>query len=394
MKKSQIKTLFLSMVLLLTAGIPAASSANEDSGCSVEKTGPYEATVTFSPPLNQVDTEIWRKINAGNFGKIAQVPWPQTQYVDSGLPPDSDVSYRTKLVGGLNFCEAGSIRTDPPQDGPYRAFSDSSEWNKPLPADAPVHPNSAAIINEIRGYANGPSPRIVRGAWAEPMYFADAADPVCTPPGSFAPVHVPPEATPAPTSDAQLTIFDLAGGTVVKFWQATRNGNCFNFNGISQYELASNGLHKDLPESDSPNNFGHRGYPPALHGARVEEVQAGVIRHVIKVALDKTAECHHYPGQGHESGKGGVLTCEGLILRIKPSIDLSTRGLTPGMLVIAEAMQDYGVVIGDTGGVMMAYKVEANQEADWDALGVTTLGFNGKVTIDDFEVIQAGYHRP
>jgi hypothetical protein len=276
----------------------------------------------------------------------------------------------------------------------YRAFSATSEWNKPLPASAPLATNSSSIIAEIKSYANGPSPRIVTGSWAEPVFWGQASDPACKPGNLFAPVHIPASAKPAPTSDSQLTIYDVAGGTVVKFHHATRNGSCFTAENYEQYELASNGLMKTVTGSNSTKNYGHRGYATPLHGVRLDEVKAGAIKHVIKVALDKTAECHFYPGAGHESGKGGKLTCEGLILRIKPSIDLGTRGLTPGMLVIAKAMQDYGVVVGDTGGVMMALKVEAFHDTEWKNLGVTTLGFNGKLTIDDFVVVQPGYHRP
>ena len=41
---------------------------------------------------------------------------------------------------------------------------------------------------------------------------------------------------------------------------------------------------------------------------------------------------------------------EGLRLRIKPSINLHALGLHPQALAIAQAMQTYGVYLGDSGG--------------------------------------------
>jgi hypothetical protein len=288
---------------------------------------------------------------------------------------------------------------------PYRAFSDTSEWNKRLPIDAPIDPNSQAIIDEIKTYPNGGYPRLGGGAWAEPIYWATAADRAYTidPSGAgptLVDVHIPFGARPANTSDAQMAVFDTAKGTVFNLWRASFDGTTWTASGSSEFDLSSNGLACPLIESnrDCPMNSGHRGFPAAIHAVRYDEVQAGAVNHVIKVGLDETAPCNAYPASGHEMRKGGVLTCEGLILRIKPSIDLMARGLRAGPLVIARAMKRYGVVIGETGGTAMSVKLE-NLAAEgrterWSTLGVTSMALEGKLTFDDFVVIRAGYHRP
>ena len=287
----------------------------------------------------------------------------------------------------------------------FRAFSADSEWNKPLPDNAPVAANSDQIIAEIKTYVNGGYPRLVTSEpWAEPIYFTTTNDAMgdvsCLPIN----VRVPANLVGATGSDNQATVYDRQTGVVYKVRQFTVNQSTTPWTvsvngGCSLYYLASNGLEGSLPESDEDRNFGHRGYPPALHGVRYDEVAAGEINHVIKVALDKTAACHVYPGSGDESSKGGVVTCEGLILRIKPSVDLRARGLADGALVIATAMQKYGVVIGDTGGVAMEIKLEnltvEGRSQSWADFGITSADmFQGKLTFDDFEVIQPGYHRP
>jgi IPT/TIG domain len=287
-----------------------------------------------------------------------------------------------------------------PTGGTYRAFSPSSEWNRLLPAQTLLHAESAAIIAEIKGYVSddGDYPRLSTGAWAEPIYWSDAGDPTYTvDPTRFGPtlldVHIPAEAQAANTNDAQLTVFDMGMGVVFKLWHATFTGGRWTADGTEQYALLSNGLDCRLPESDvdCPMNMGHRGYPAAIHAVRYDEVAAGVINHVLKVSLARTAECVVFPGYSYESGRGGVLTCEGLIMRLKPSIDLRARGLTGGPLVIARAMKRYGVVVGDTGGNAMTLKVEnlaAESRAEsWATLGVTSRAFAGKISFDDFQVV-------
>jgi hypothetical protein len=102
--------------------------------------------------------------------------------------------------------------------GVYRAFSDSSEWNRPIPKDAPIDEESGRIIAEIQTYSNGGYPRLSIGSWSEPVYFSDADDPIYTvDPWRYGPtvvgVHIPRGAGPAPTSDGQMTVFDRPRGS-------------------------------------------------------------------------------------------------------------------------------------------------------------------------------------
>jgi hypothetical protein len=296
--------------------------------------------------------------------------------------------------------------------GIYRAFESTSEWNQPLPANAPIDRQSGAIIAEIETYDKGVYPRITTGSWADPLYWARTGDPTYTiKPVRWGPtlrgVRIPRGANPAATPDAQMTVFDLVGGTVFKLYHAVFNpaSDSWAADGTSQYSLQSNGLACSLPESDRdcPMNMGHRGYPPGIHAVRYDEVVNGIgggpgITHVLKIALDRTAACHVYPGAGHESNKGGILTCEGLVLRINPSIDLNARGLSPGCLQIARALQTYGAVVGDTSGVAMEIKAEnlavEGRPESWSDVGITNSCFQGRITFNDFEVIARGYHRP
>jgi hypothetical protein len=324
----------------------------------------------------------------------------------------------TTLVSSLVAVGLGSARVTRPAGEPirlmpiagtppYRAFSDSSEWNKRLPAKTPRSKKSDQIIAELKSF--DPSvqyPKFAIGTWALPVYFARKTDPVYTiRPRDYGPtlyrIHIPLGAKPGQNADAPMVVFDRTRSVVFELIHGVYDAQRRTWSavGTSLYGLASNGLSCALPESNRtcPMNSGHRGIPPAIHAVRYGEVKAGAVRHVIKVALDRTGECHVYPASGHEDGQGGKI-CEGTILRIKEGVDLSRRRLSYGCLVIAKAIKRYGVVVGDTGGTPMQMKLE-NLELEgrpqrWSSLGVTENCFKGKISFNDFVAVRLGYHRP
>jgi len=278
---------------------------------------------------------------------------------------------------------------------PVRAFSNVSEWNRPLSTSAPVDPSSAAFVRELKGFNSSvQSPRLDDGAWGQPIYWATQGDPeYVIPPLPFA-VRIPIGAVPAPTSDAQLTVFDVGRGYVIGLQKATFDGGTWQARWTAIYYLGSNGLAGTLPESDDPRNRGHWGCPPALHAVRWDEVQAGQIGHVLKVAIRDTAPAYVYPAAGNGSGSGTIPV--GAVFRIKPTVDLRARGLQGPALVIATAMQQYGVVVADKTGVPLALKLE-NLAAEgrpqrWSDIGIGPKSLSS-VTFDDFQCVKLGYHR-
>jgi hypothetical protein len=278
---------------------------------------------------------------------------------------------------------------------PYRAFSDASEWNRTLPANAPVDPSSDAFVRVLKGFNTSvPYARLDDGAWAQPVYWAKLGDPeYAIPPLPFT-VRIPAGAVPAATSDAQLTVFDIARGYVIGLQKASFDGRTWRAGWTAIYYLGSNGLSGDLPESDDPRNRGHWGCPPPLYAVRWDEVQAGAIRHVLKVAIRQTTSAHVYPASSNGSGSGMIPV--GAVFRIKPTVDLRARGLQGAALVIATAMQQYGVEVSDITGVPMALKLEnlaaEGRSQRWADIGIGPKSLSS-VTFDDFQCVKLGYHR-
>lgn len=288
----------------------------------------------------------------------------------------------------------------------YVPFSDNSYWNTPLKKDAPVNNWSAEIISYLK---SDNSPDYVQisgtgsdGSWGNPVYWASKSDHAyriknetgCPDlPPEMSAMRIPHGADPDPTDDASMTVYDLAKGVVYALWHASYSTSTDTWSscGGSVYYVDSNGLAGSLPQSDESRNQGHRGVPPSAFAVRWDEIQAGEIDHVLKIAVDTTKCRHVFPMTGDECGTTNQnAPSEGTRIRIKRSVDLSKMGLSRAALVVATALQKYGALIADQSSGSASLKVEnvVAEGRGWlwkDVLNVDSLS---KIPFGDYEVMQ------
>ena len=258
----------------------------------------------------------------------------------------------------------------------FRAFSPDSWWNTPLPDDAALHPHGPEILDYLRtAPGSGPGCLTLAGAgdspWGQPIYWASDSDQTYDLGGKagielpeLSRLRIPRGARPASNSDGSMTIYDVEQGFVVALTDASYDpdSDSWSADGATVTYLESNGLRVETGRSDDPRNRGtHRGNNGATMAASWDEVQAGAIRHVLKIAVGpELSQDYVFPmvgSDGDYKGDDPAVPPEGLRLRIKPSVDLDALGLHPEARVIAEALQRYGVYIGDSGGTT-ALKLE------------------------------------
>ncbi|OGK32995.1 hypothetical protein A3F57_01745, partial [Candidatus Roizmanbacteria bacterium RIFCSPHIGHO2_12_FULL_36_11] len=285
---------------------------------------------------------------------------------------------------------------------PYRAFSNDSYWNTPFPANAPIDPNNSKYIADSQNPSNTQNflqftaaPGTSQG-FGQPIYWASVSDKLYTiTDGSrTVQVHIPSNARPATGSDAQITIYDLSTDQVVGMSGASYNSSTDKWTvggTIDRYILSSNGLDSKAAGSNDSRNTGHRGTTSAVRAVRLDEVRAGAIRHRLACFWWATGiqDINHYwPMVGDEGAKGGIVP-EGIVIRIKPSVNLSTRGLSSPALVIAKALQDYGCLITDNSGSGNRLKLEINEPA-WQQIGLTYNALS-PIPWSDWEFVKGGY---
>jgi hypothetical protein len=277
---------------------------------------------------------------------------------------------------------AGEPTSDPPSnDGgaagnSFRAFEADSWWNTLLPASAPLDPNGDAVLNYLRtAPESGSGCLSLAGTgdspWGQPVYWARNTDQsydlhgvANNRPPELDSLRIPQIAQRADTGDGNMTIFDRSRGyvTLLTDAQYDQSNDSWSASGATVTYLDSNGLHVGTGFSDNPNNTGsHRGNNGATSVVRYDMVQAGAITNVLKISSGpEVAERWVFPmigSDGHYAGSDADVPPQGLRLRLKPTLDLNDFGLAPQALVIAKAIQQYGVYIGDSGGTT-ALKLE------------------------------------
>jgi len=290
--------------------------------------------------------------------------------------------------------ETGATDPSPSPGGllARRPYTDASPWNTPIPSNVAVNPNSAASVATITAQiTSDPS------QYTYPVYFVDSTTPmrsvVLT--GVFSDVSgfgisdqslqilsAPLVRVPARESfsaaagtDGQIVIIDIKTGDEWMFWRLREDaaGNWFATNG-AHYNVYWDG---HPPRSSTGQGFTSRGAGVTYLSGLVRpwEVQQGRIDHALAFAYDYPAPKWIYPA-AKSDGKNADPDAlpEGARLQLDPAMtesELRAAGCSTAAIVIARAMQQYGMYVIDNSGrpkIMLEYNGTANPA--WSTLGV------------------------
>lgn len=300
---------------------------------------------------------------------------------------------------------------EPVPTTPYRAFADDSWWNTPLPSDAPLNPHADEILDYLRTAAeSGRGCLTLAGAqdgpWGQPIYWAKPSDPSYDVEGvkgerppELERLRIPDGARAADNNDGSMTLYDRAKGYVVALTDADfdRRSGEWSASGATVTYLDSNGLHVATGRSDDRRNRGtHRGNNGATMAVTVEEVRAGEVRHVVKVAGGpEMADRAVFPmigSDGDYQGADPAVPPQGLRFRIREDVDLEDVVDHPEALVIARGLQRYGFYLGDSGGTTALKLENTVAEGEGQLWNITADALCGlPFTSEYWDVIDEGY---
>ena len=166
----------------------------------------------------------------------------------------------------------------------------------------------------------------------------------------FVDVPVPVDARPAAGTDGALTVYDPGADTVWEFWQMRRAKT-------GGWEACWGGRIDDVSTTDGvfPHPYGvsASGLLVAAGAVSVAEAKRGRIEHALGLGVLDAARLPAVPAtrsDGTLSEPSAVR--EGQRLRLDPSIDVTTLGLTPFGVMVARAAQEYGFVVMDRSGAV------------------------------------------
>jgi hypothetical protein len=267
-------------------------------------------------------------------------------------------------------------------------FSRSSIWNLPVATTATFQVLSSAQ-NVNLGGAQAPTVGIGCNytSWSIPVYQASVSDPMCSvhwvdfnsvDHGTYN-INIPTGAIPTNGEDGNMDVIDPDRQHVHEL---------FYVHGTSPSFTVANYVTNDLTGS-AFNTYGIRAYGGSTLGGLVREadVQAGVIRHALALALVTTQLYAYLDGQsvcrgfvwpaisqdqtacvtdvvGPYSGLNPI----GTYAAIPKTVNLSSLGFaTTQGLMMAHAAQDYGVYIVDRTTQADAFYAEPAVDASWIA---------------------------
>jgi hypothetical protein len=307
-------------------------------------------------------------------------------------PPKGTVALSV-LVTACCLLPAGSAAVPPARAAVEGCYFPSSFFCEPLAPNAPIDPDSAAMVAEVRNMAQGLGPDSPNGrqvtsraginydAYAPMLYTVpagqrrvavalDSGDPDLRA-ALAAGVPIPPEARPATGTDRQLIVYQPSTDTMWELWRARKDI-------IGAWHARWGGVIGDV--SQNPGHYEDAvvgGYAeshtwggpaagiPNLPGLiTVDQLRSGVIGHAL--VFSTWANNPHrwvYPAQRTDGRCRGLIRqyCadvpQGARFRIDPDFDLS-RIQNPIARMIAEAVQDYGMVLNNTTGSGLSFYAE------------------------------------
>ncbi|WP_082177017.1 hypothetical protein [Arsenicicoccus sp. oral taxon 190] len=267
---------------------------------------------------------------------------------------------------------AGSPTAEPQRRWPAlpdRVFAETSFWYHPLPRSTPTDPRSADIVRDLHraavehGDGTLANVGINTADYSPPLVTvppdAPTVDVVAGPGCSLHPevaatlrgIRVPADLRPAGGSDAEVTLFDPQARRYTDLWRVRRDGQ-------GRWTACGGGSIANPRRSDGrfpfPIGTTATGLPFGGGMIRVAELQRGHIDHVLGLAVPyaASAPAHSWPASRSDgrNPRGYQVLRQGQRLRLPADLDLDSLRLSRTARVVAQAAQDYGLVVWDTAG--------------------------------------------
>jgi hypothetical protein len=243
-----------------------------------------------------------------------------------------------------------------------RFFAPNSVWNRPLPGDTPLAPNSRPLVRNLERQVKSAGPWIATSEFSVPIARAGAhqrrvrvkLDTRYAPlQRDFASVPIPPGARPAPGSDQHLVVWQPATDTMWEFWLMQRKPDGWH----ARWGAKLRHVSRSPGINPAPTGATASGLPLVGGLMTLSELQRGRIDHALSVAIPTTrAGVAAWPAtrtDGQDSSRTAIP--EGTRFRIDPRVDVNRLDLPRTVRTMARAAQRYGIIVRDKAGAVVFY---------------------------------------
>lgn len=284
-------------------------------------------------------------------------------------------------------------------DIPYeRFYAASSPFNQKLSEAPEIDPNSDLMLRSfIEAGQNENLITIAIGSWSTTLFYADSSTPKYdvkitadwSPYKKMLNVPIPSNAVPDPSDDGHLTIIDLSTNYEYDLWQAKKTNSGWEASWLNRISLNSDGV---FEKGTSARGSGFA-LPAGL--IRPEELDAGKIDHALFFTYPFTKANGPVPPATESDGqtKREDAIPEGARLQLDPNLDLDTLNLTPAEKIIAKALQEYGMILGDSGGgieleAINPLSYENNPYENYFEIDAEGLVYTTNIPLDKFRILK------
>jgi hypothetical protein len=248
-----------------------------------------------------------------------------------------------------------------------KVFPEDNPWNTKV-ADWPLHKNSQAIVDSIGGdkpLRYNPDMSFVIVPPNQPrvevelLEFAEESDKGPYP----VPENLPIEGWPAyfereqpemklaklqeresfDESDRHAIVLDPMNKKLYEFYHMGKAGGKWQADGAAIFDLSSNKLR---PAGWTSADAAGLPIFPAV--VRFDELEAGEIKHPLRLTVEKTRKAHVYPAT-HDASPHEDENLPRMGERLRLKKDFDTSNFSPEVETILKAMQEYGVFVADNG---------------------------------------------
>lgn len=302
-----------------------------------------------------------------------------------------------------------------------RFFSETSFWNQPIPENPEIDAQNDHYITLLKREYSGAFFRINLTSWTIPVYDVDDTTPRFvvkkyalseeekkqwnTKRDTYGhgeafdkePIPIPLEAQADPQGDAHCALIDWKNGIAWDMWGLFKNGDgSWTSKTGMKYSIDGDGIFSIKPfkikNGESIHYFGPSraaGVPATAGLIMYNEVISGEINHKLACATRVNAYQEHvYPAIWTDGFIIGGIP-EGAVIQLDPSLELSKFDLTLEEIVLAKAMQKYGMVVSDIAGSNTLYGegLWSHPEKTWEGK-LRGIGGISTIPLDHYRVLK------
>jgi hypothetical protein len=382
----------LALVCLLLAAcggpdhpLSAAVRATRDAGGGAGEPG--DASVTIEDASVTIEDASVPGADASGTASDASVPNADsgtapgpTTAADAGNSPDA----------GTAAAPADSGTPAPPPAGPSLAgcpmFPADNIWNRDVSGDA-LDPRSADILAFMGAGALRLHPDFGAPEYGQPFVIVGGEVPRAPMTFTYAgqsepgPYPYPADLPIQSGSDHHGVVLNRDSCQLYETYMTARSGSGFSADSGAIFDLRTGALRPDGWTSATASGL------PILPGlARYDEaVEQGEIRHALAFTAGASAHFFVHPAT-HASGTSGSSSAPPLGLRVRLRADYDLSGMHGTSLVIAHALQRYGMFLLDNANDSF-WALAGAQDPRWPTQDLEQLK---AVPASAFEVLQLG----